>query len=1144
MSKYPGRIVTDLAPAGYSVFFTGTSFLSVPAGTAFAPGTGNFTIEAWVYPTSSGDRFIWTQTVTGTNYFVFQITTTTAALTMTASGGGTAILGPANSLVQNAWNHVAAVRSSGTVTVYVNGVGGTPTSNTLDLSNTTYTPTIGTYTHSTTTNVFAGFMSNLRYVKGTALYTANFTPPTQLFNVTNTSFLSFNSPAIVDQGTANGGSGFPITVSGLSTVSTFTPFREYVPYNPALGASTPGIWTVDEAMQAAATRQWNMYDPNFQSTTLLLHGNPTNAPTWLTDVSTNRFTLTPVNDVRAAGLTPFSTTSFPTSGSGYFDGTGDYLSYATGGSSAFDLSSGDWTIEAWVYRNVSGVAHQIINLFNSAGSNSGLSIQITAANLVQVDNGLIATTAAGTVSANTWVHVAVVRSAGNTQIYINGTAAGSAITQAPNAAQFFRIGITALDQQPMNGYISNIRVVKGLAVYTGNFTTPTAPLTATQAAGTNISAITGTQTSLLTLQNSQSANNNAFLDSSSNNFLITRNGNTTQGSFSPFSQTGWSGYMGSSGATVVSIFFNGESDFAFGTGDFTIELWIYLTPSGANQVIYDQRPGLTNGAYPTIYLNNSTTKLSYYVNTADRITQTSTFTYNTWHHVVITRTGTNTKMFVDGVQEGSTYTDSTSYLNGTNRPCTTNGNSNADGALGYLSNLRVVKGSGPYQGASSTITVPTSPLTPVTNTVLLTLQSNRFVDTNTQVAAKTVNVSNNPSVQSFSPFYPTAAYTPETIGGSGYFDGTGDYLSAAYSSGLDIGGGDFVLEAWVYITNLAGNTYHTVYSKRNAAPGYTFGVKSNGTLFAWNGTTEVNTTGNTVPQNAWTYVVWSSVSGTLRMFINGVSGYSNAYTISTNAFSSTIGCSLGNTGGATADFLFGYISGEKLIKGTGVTSVAVPIAPPSPTGSALCLNFTNAGVVDSTAKNVLETVGNAQISTTQSRFGGSSMFFDGTGDFISIRRTNLLLPVANQDFTFECWVYPTATPGAQGATIMGCGEYGTDDNWNVNINSSLQVSLYIWSANNSYTNTTRTVTVNAWNHIAVARSGTGTNNLKVFVNGIGQSFSVNNTLVGPTRNFSIGADENGDESVYTGYIDELRFTLGVGRYTADFTPQTSQWQDQ
>jgi hypothetical protein len=236
---------------------------------------------------------------------------------------------------------------------------------------------------------------------------------------------------------------------------------------------------------------------------------------------------------------------------------------------------------------------------------------------------------------------------------------------------------------------------------------------------------------------------------------------------------------------------------------------------------------------------------------------------------------------------------------------------------------------------------------------------------------------------------------------------------------------------------------------------------------------------------------------------------------------------------------------------TGTQIFTSPTAPTTTTSQGatagnvrLLLNMTNAGVVDSTADNVLETVGNAQISTTQSKFGGSSMFFDGSGDYLQIRRTNLLLPVANQDFTFECWVYPTATPGGQGATIMGAGEYGTDDNWNVNINSSLQVSLYIWSANNSYTNTTRTVTVNAWNHIAVSRSGTGTNNLKVFVNGIGQSFSVNNTLVGPVRNFSIGADENGDESVYTGYIDELRFTLGVGRYTADFTPQTSQWQDQ
>ncbi|HUX02614.1 MAG TPA: LamG-like jellyroll fold domain-containing protein, partial [Phycisphaerae bacterium] len=87
-------------------------------------------------------------------------------------------------------------------------------------------------------------------------------------------------------------------------------------------------------------------------------------------------------------------------------------------------------------------------------------------------------------------------------------------------------------------------------------------------------------------------------------------------------------------------------------------------------------------------------------------------------------------------------------------------------------------------------------------------------------------------------------------------------------------------------------------------------------------------------------------------------------------------------------------------------------------------------------------------NTTQGTFSpfsqtGWSNYFDGTGDYLSVPRNNAFLPVANEDFTFEAWVYLTATPGAQGALIAGLGEYGVDSDWNFDVNSSLQVGFYI-----------------------------------------------------------------------------------------------------
>ena len=160
-----------------SVFFieAGDS-LTVPAGSDFAYGTGDFTFEAYVWKSSfaSDTRLIFSQTVSGTNYILFGITT---------SGQVVTILGHSNSLTStatialNSWNHVAVSRSSGTVKVFVNGVASSGSSITTDLNDQTRIPTIGKYTHSTQL-AWKGYISNFRITKGEALYTADFTPPT------------------------------------------------------------------------------------------------------------------------------------------------------------------------------------------------------------------------------------------------------------------------------------------------------------------------------------------------------------------------------------------------------------------------------------------------------------------------------------------------------------------------------------------------------------------------------------------------------------------------------------------------------------------------------------------------------------------------------------------------------------------------------------------------------------------------------------------------------------------------------------------------------------------------------------------------------------------------------------------------------
>ena len=163
-----------------SVFFNGgNDALAIPAGPDFAYGTGDFTIEAWIWkasrPATGETRAIYTQTVGGNNYFVFYITSNNQI---------SIILGHSNEVTStekitvDAWNHVAVSRASGTVKVYVNGVATSGTSVTTDLNDTTRNPTIGNYTHSYGALPFYGFISNLRVCIGHAVYTTDFTPPT------------------------------------------------------------------------------------------------------------------------------------------------------------------------------------------------------------------------------------------------------------------------------------------------------------------------------------------------------------------------------------------------------------------------------------------------------------------------------------------------------------------------------------------------------------------------------------------------------------------------------------------------------------------------------------------------------------------------------------------------------------------------------------------------------------------------------------------------------------------------------------------------------------------------------------------------------------------------------------------------------
>jgi hypothetical protein len=634
-------------------------------------------------------------------------------------------------------------------------------------------------------------------------------------------------------------------------------------------------------------------------------------------------------------------------------------------------------------------------------------------------------------------------------------------------------------------------------------------------------------TLLLPGNGTNGAQNNTFLDSSTNNFTITRNGNTTQGTFSPFSQTGWSVSSGSSSSDMLST--ASSAAFAFGSGDFTMEAFVFATASQTDNWII----GLANNCWLRI---GSAGKLEFYNSVAATSTLASAaMPLNQWVHVAVVRSGTALTIYENGISV-ATATVSTNFS--ANVACTIGNQSGVDRRWnGYMSNVRVVKGTAVYTAA---FTPPTSALTAITNTSLLTCQSNRFIDNSTNAFSLTVN--GTPSVQAFSPFAPTAAYSAATNGGSGYFDGTGDYLTVAYNSVFNLNTGPWTIEFWVYPTASGTQWWGQRPNTSTFAPlkiglsGTNLNLYGSSTNTSWNlsftGTKNVNL-------NAWNHIV---VQHTGTNYVTYINGAIDTNTAGSTPYSSTNAQAIGATTTAGDEPFTGYIGAVRVIKNQALYSgstITIPNAPLTTTGYGstsqsitgtvgFLMGFTNAGITDATAKNVLETVGNAQISTTQSKFGGSSMYFDGTGDYL-ISPNNVNLQFGTGDFTIEGWIYLTTLGSERSIFAKGTSNTG----WAFNLNSANKL---MWLSTTSAYVAATAISANTWYHVAATREN-GT--LRLFLNGsLDLTQASLTTDYNQTNNLQIGLSRDGSWP-WVGYLDDLRITKGLARYTSSFTPTTS-----
>jgi len=210
-------------------------------------------------------------------------------------------------------------------------------------------------------------------------------------------------------------------------------------------------------------------DPDFANVSLLLHGDGTNGSTTVIDSSPSPQTVT------AAGDAQISTAQSKFGGASIaFDGSGDYLQLSS--QAALSFGTDDFTIETWARLTSTGNVQVIIEARNQLAPVPWI-LAVDSSNKILFRHGVGLLTSNASITYGQWQHYAVTRSAGVIRIFIDGVTDTSTATNtsAIDAGAQGLIGQAFGSGYYINGYIDDLRITKGVARYTSNFTPPTAP---------------------------------------------------------------------------------------------------------------------------------------------------------------------------------------------------------------------------------------------------------------------------------------------------------------------------------------------------------------------------------------------------------------------------------------------------------------------------------------------------------------------------------------------------------------------------------------------------------------------------------------------------------------------------------------------
>jgi len=757
------------------------------------------------------------------------------------------------------------------------------------------------------------------------------------------------------------------------------------------------------------------------------------------------------------------------------------------------------------------------------------------------------------------------------------------------------------------GYIDEVRVTNNLARYTAGFTVPGSAIIPSGSANANITQVLAADplycyvTLLLHFDTVTS-----FTDSSILSNPVTQGSVPTISTVQKVYGTAAALFTYTQGTGVSNYISYPGASANFGIADFTIEFWVYITSYSTNTATPSYIISASSGNKIAVYIT-STGLLGISVNglylagNTSALAQSSTsISLNTWTYISINRNGTQLVAYA-GLATGNT----TAYITTTISSYCSLGSATiplfiGSTFTGYIDELRITSGICRYY---TTYAVPTAAFQP-TNTTLLTstlvtpdpyysnvallMHCNNYQDSSL----------NNATLISTGTVAITSLISKYGIGSLSIGGGINtNYLSTPTSNAYSIGTQNFTVEFWVYFNGLpatSGNGVMGIISNISStgATGAA-GINTNGwgvyTQYTGSGYTLNFLGGITTASNLGlgTYVLMSTPltnyggqwlhvaivrNGTLFiMYLNGntvttatcLPTLAVDNTVTAKGVATQINIGLYST---TANILSGYLDEIRVTIGiaryTGTTFPLpnVPFAPlyilPLPEYQPQLTFFSNASTegdpyfnnvvlllhgdgsfVDSSQNGATMISTGIVIDTTTSKFGNSSIKSPTAGTVNNLSTPSSPLYNFGLAFTFEFWVNPISLPTGTNQQRLAITPSGQ-----ICVNGT---GVY-WNFLGSFV-TTGYPTVGVWTHMAFCSNG---NNFGYqFINGVlvYSGTSNPNPWVGTTGNQTIlcpaAVTPSGNDSI-AAYFDEIRFTNGICRYTANFTPPTAAFPNQ